>query len=157
MRCSYPHVKSGQVVLLFALACCSVRAQDAVRPASASSYVATTAALRSTWQNPGLPALEYRRPSRGLGPMAIAPREDDEPRLWADQVISFYFTLLLFAAAIPIHHYWRRVQSMEGHIGVLLEERDRIARECHDTLMAGFSAISWQLDATAKMGAAIAR
>jgi hypothetical protein len=89
--------------------------------------------------------------------MAIAPREDDEPRLWADQVISFYFTLLLFAAAIPIHHYWRRVQSMEGHIGVLLEERDRIARECHDTLMAGFSAISWQLDATAKMGAAIAR
>jgi signal transduction histidine kinase len=40
---------------------------------------------------------------------------------------------------------------MEGHIGLLLEERDRIARECHDTLMAGFSAISWQLEATAKI------
>jgi signal transduction histidine kinase len=66
-------------------------------------------------------------------------------------VICFYITLVLVAAAIPVHHYRRRVQSMEGHIGVLLEERDRIARECHDTLMAGFSAISWQLDATAKI------
>jgi signal transduction histidine kinase len=66
-------------------------------------------------------------------------------------MICLYLTLVLFAAAIPVHHYWRRVQSMEGHIGALLEERDRIARECHDTLMAGFSAISWQLDATAKI------
>jgi len=65
--------------------------------------------------------------------------------------ICFYITLVLFAAAIPICHYWRRVQSLEGHIGLLLEERHRIARECHDTLMAGFAAISWQLDATAKI------
>jgi signal transduction histidine kinase len=151
MRCFYPQVKSGHVVLLFALACCSVRAEDAVPPASASSYVATTAPLRSTWQNPRLEALEFRRSSRGVEPMAIAARQDDEPRLRAYQAISFYITLLLFAAAIPILHYWRRVQSLEGHISILLEERDRIARECHDTLMAGFSAISWQLDATAKI------
>ena len=65
--------------------------------------------------------------------------------------ICFYITLVLFAAAIPIRHYWRRARSLEGHIGLLLEERQRIARECHDTLMAGFSAISWQLDATAKI------
>jgi signal transduction histidine kinase len=33
-------------------------------------------------------------------------------------------------------------------MGIVLEERNRIAQECHDTLMAGFSAISWQLEAT---------
>lgn len=65
--------------------------------------------------------------------------------------ICFYITLVLLAAAIPICHYWRRAHSLQGHIGLLLEERQRIARECHDTLMAGFSAISWQLDATAKI------
>ena len=36
-------------------------------------------------------------------------------------------------------------------MGIVLEERNRIARECHDTLMAGFAAISWQLEATAKL------
>ena len=83
--------------------------------------------------------------------MAIAASEGDEPQPTDYQTICFYLTLVLFAAAIPVHHYWRRVQSMERHIRVLLEERQRIARECHDTLMAGFSAISWQLDATAKI------
>lgn len=65
--------------------------------------------------------------------------------------MCFYIALVLFAAAIPIRHYWRRIQSLEGQLGLLREERYRIARECHDTLMAGFSAISWQLDATAKI------
>jgi signal transduction histidine kinase len=40
---------------------------------------------------------------------------------------------------------------MKGRIGIVLEERNRISRECHDTLMAGFAAISWQLEATAKL------
>ncbi len=63
-----------------------------------------------------------------------------------------YHSRLVLRLPIPICHYWRRVQSLQGHIGLfLLEERHRIARECHDTLMAGFSAISWQLDATAKI------
>ncbi len=65
--------------------------------------------------------------------------------------MGVYIALVLFAAAIPVRHYWRRVQSLEARLGLLLEERHRIARECHDTLMAGFSAISWQLDATAKI------
>ncbi len=33
----------------------------------------------------------------------------------------------------------------------MLEERNRISRECHDTLMAGLAAISWQLEATTKL------
>jgi signal transduction histidine kinase len=40
---------------------------------------------------------------------------------------------------------------MKGRIGIVLEERNRISRKCHDTLMAGFAAISWQLEATAKL------
>jgi signal transduction histidine kinase len=42
----------------------------------------------------------------------------------------------------------RRMQQVKGSMGIVLEERNRIAQECHDTLMAGFSAISWQLEAT---------
>ena len=34
---------------------------------------------------------------------------------------------------------------------MVMEERKRIASDCHDTLMVGFSAISWQLEATAKL------
>jgi signal transduction histidine kinase len=151
MRCSYPHVKSGHVVLLFALACCSATAQDALPLASTPSYFSTAAALRSKWQNPRLQPVEFRRSNHGDYPTAMPARVGDEPRPLDYQTICFYITLVLLAAAIPVHHYWRRVQSMEGHIGALLEERDRIARECHDTLMAGFSAISWQLDATAKI------
>jgi len=43
------------------------------------------------------------------------------------------------------------MQLMTGRLGIVLEERSRIARECHDTLMAGFAAVSWQLEATAKL------
>ena len=34
---------------------------------------------------------------------------------------------------------------------MVLEERNRIAREWHDTLMAGFAAISWQMETTARL------
>lgn len=63
----------------------------------------------------------------------------------------FYLALLVIAIVLPAYLYRRRVQMMKGHIGIVLEERNRIARECHDTLMAGFAAISWQLEATAKL------
>ncbi len=150
MRCSYPHVKSGHVVLLFALTCCGATAQDALALASTPPHAAAAPAFRYAWGNPHRQPVGFRRSIRGDYPVAMAAREGDEPRPLDYQTICF-LTLILFAAAIPVHHYWRRVQSMEGHIGTLLEERDRIARECHDTLMAGFSAISWQLDATAKI------
>jgi signal transduction histidine kinase len=45
---------------------------------------------------------------------------------------------------------WRMVR-MKGALGVVVEERNRIAREWHDTLMAGFAAISWQLETTARL------
>ena len=45
----------------------------------------------------------------------------------------------------------QRDQLLKGRIGIVLQERNRIASECHDTLMAGFAAISWQLEATANL------
>jgi signal transduction histidine kinase len=67
------------------------------------------------------------------------------------QTWYFYLALLLLAIVLPAYLYRRRVQMIKGHIGIVLEERNRIARECHDTLMAGFAAISWQLEATSKL------
>jgi len=49
------------------------------------------------------------------------------------------------------HAFRQRVQFVKGQIGVIIEERNRIARECHDTLMAGLAAVSWQLEATSKI------
>lgn len=67
------------------------------------------------------------------------------------QTWYFYLALGLLAIAVAVQFFRRRVQLMKGRIGIVLEERNRISRECHDTLMAGFAAISWQLEATAKL------
>lgn len=67
------------------------------------------------------------------------------------QTWYFYLALTVASLAFAVHLFRRRVQAMKGRIGIVLEERNRIARECHDTLMAGFAAISWQLEATAKL------
>lgn len=67
------------------------------------------------------------------------------------QTWYFYTALVLVTVAVAVQLFRRRVQLMKGRIGIVLEERNRIARECHDTLMAGFAAISWQLEATAKL------
>ncbi len=67
------------------------------------------------------------------------------------QTWYFYLALCLLATALAALLFRRREQLMKGRIGIVLEERNRIACECHDTLMAGFAAISWQLEATAKL------
>jgi ligand-binding sensor domain-containing protein/signal transduction histidine kinase len=67
------------------------------------------------------------------------------------QTWYFYLAVLLLAIALAGQFFRQRVHMVKGQIGVIIEERNRIARECHDTLMAGFAAISWQLEATAKV------
>ena len=71
------------------------------------------------------------------------------PYVW--QTWYFYVAVVLIAAGITVQLFRRRVQLLKGRIGIVLEERNRISRECHDTLMAGFAAVSWQLEATAKL------
>ena len=64
----------------------------------------------------------------------------------------YCFTLLaLVLAAVAIETLRQRDQLLKGQIAMVLEERNRIARDCHDTLMAGFAAISWQLEATSRL------
>ena len=82
-----------------------------------------------------------------LSPVAALPVRQ-RPHIY--QTWYFYLLLALVVATIAVHLFRRRVQLMKGRIGIVVEERNRISRECHDTLMAGFAAISWQLEATAK-------
>ncbi|MDE1177292.1 MAG: two-component regulator propeller domain-containing protein [Edaphobacter sp.] len=63
----------------------------------------------------------------------------------------FYAVLAIVGVFVAAYLLRRRMQLMTGRLGIVLEERNRIASECHDTLMAGFAAISWQLEATAKL------
>lgn len=75
--------------------------------------------------------------------------------IWSPRVLKNSWTLLIaglslgivigFLARTPQR---RQMQLDKGNMGLVLEERNRIAQECHDTLMAGFSAVSWQLEAT---------
>jgi ligand-binding sensor domain-containing protein/signal transduction histidine kinase len=69
-----------------------------------------------------------------------------QPPLWFE---TWWFRSLLALAAgllLWLIHLWRMI-IVRGRYSAVLTERNRIAREWHDTLLAGFSAISWQLDA----------
>jgi signal transduction histidine kinase len=133
MRLSYPHVESRHVVLLSVLSCCSAIAQDVPQRQSVAPQPYVEAQLGSP------------NPSDRPGPSARGE--------WLQVNQSWYllWSLALVVVALPVQHYRRRLRLTEGHLGILLEERDRMARECHDTLMAGFAAISWQLEATSKL------
>jgi signal transduction histidine kinase/ligand-binding sensor domain-containing protein len=66
---------------------------------------------------------------------------------------AWWFYALLFAltAAAAMRLFRWRLTRAKGELGVVLEERNRIACEWHDTLMAGFAAISWQMETTARL------
>jgi signal transduction histidine kinase len=118
----------------------------------------------SEWINTRVRAAHYSQLTPGSYRFEVQERKDGSEE-WLSHAVTlsvgehteiyqtwyFYTALLLLAIVLPAYLYRRRVQIMKGHIGIVLEERNRIARECHDTLMAGFAAISWQLEATAKL------
>jgi ligand-binding sensor domain-containing protein/signal transduction histidine kinase len=76
-----------------------------------------------------------------------------KPHLYQTWYFLVALILLLAAGAWVVlrMRIQRRMQRVRGSMGIVLEERNRIAQECHDTLMAGFAAISWQLEATANL------
>ena len=65
---------------------------------------------------------------------------------------TWYAAVLVcaFVLAVGVQLLRQRDQLLKGQMGVVLDERNRIASECHDTLMAGFAAVSWQLEATSQ-------
>jgi signal transduction histidine kinase len=145
MRCFYPHVEFRHVVLLSVLACCSAFAQNAPQaPRTAQQEYAVAQFGSGSYLREAVDR-GYSNSSYRTG----FQERDAGPQLY--QLWYLYLTLALVLVAVPVQHYRRRLRLTEGHLGILLEERDRIARECHDTLMAGFAAIAWQLEATSKL------
>lgn len=62
---------------------------------------------------------------------------------------AWFLLLMLAAAAVAAAGIVRwREHVIRGRYALIAAERNRIAREWHDTLVAGFSAISWQLEET---------
>ena len=66
---------------------------------------------------------------------------------------TYWFDLLLFLAiAAGAYELYRfRVNQVEERFSAVLAERNRIAREIHDTLAQGFVAVSVQLEVVARM------
>ena len=65
---------------------------------------------------------------------------------------TLWFRALVVAAIVGMIGvlYRLRLHAVRRRYAVVLEERNRIAREWHDTLLAGLSAASWQLDVAAE-------
>lgn len=102
-------------------------------------------------------------PNRRLPPgkyrFAVSVRDHQGP--WSDRLASidiehelhyyqrwwFYALLAGLAAGLIAMVFHQRLGQAKSLVAWILEERNRIAREWHDTLMADFAAISWQLEA----------
>jgi ligand-binding sensor domain-containing protein/two-component sensor histidine kinase len=67
------------------------------------------------------------------------------------QAIWFYALLLVAATLLGYSIYIWRVRHVESRFKAVLAERNRIAREIHDTLAQGFVAVSVQLQIVGRM------
>jgi signal transduction histidine kinase/ligand-binding sensor domain-containing protein len=67
------------------------------------------------------------------------------------QTIWFYLALALAIAALAYGIYLWRLRRVESRFSVVLTERNRIAREIHDTLAQGFVAVAVQLQVASRL------
>jgi signal transduction histidine kinase len=67
------------------------------------------------------------------------------------QTYWFYVLLLLSGALLAYAMYRWRVRMVELRFSAVLAERNRIAREIHDTLAQGFVAVSVQLEVASRL------
>jgi signal transduction histidine kinase len=70
---------------------------------------------------------------------------EQRPHLY--QTVWFRILLALAALAMVAAVYRLRLRMLRSRYAAVLGERNRIAREFHDTLVGGLSAVAWQLDA----------
>jgi signal transduction histidine kinase len=131
-------------LLLLCLAPVPARAQ--VTPLAAKSIAGSVAGSNQRPPDRDATATPNQGGLGVLGPMGSERAPVPLYEAW-----YFYLALLFFSITLPAHLFRRRMMLMKGRMGIVLQERSRIARECHDTLMAGFAAISWQLEAAAKL------
>lgn len=66
---------------------------------------------------------------------------------------TLWFQIMAIALAGAMLWFWAHWYRgrMHGKLAAVVEERNRISREWHDSLMAGFAAIAWQLEATSDL------
>lgn len=64
------------------------------------------------------------------------------------QTVRFKLLMAALLAGVAALAYRRRVRALKNRYAAISAERNRIAREWHDTLLAGLSGVSWQLQAT---------
>lgn len=165
MRPLFPGTIPGQVLVALALAGMA-GAQTVQHPGAGSGLrnsAATAVAGVRAAASPAENLATVYHPATGKSPAALQKATGDFGQLLPSgtepveaqtpvyQAWYFYLALLFIGITLPAHLFRRRMLLMKGRIGIVLEERNRIASECHDTLMAGFAAISWQLEATAKL------
>ncbi|MFL6464097.1 MAG: two-component regulator propeller domain-containing protein [Bryobacteraceae bacterium] len=74
---------------------------------------------------------------------------DVHPRFY--QTWWFTFLLLLAAALLVYAMYYWRVKQVQSQFNAVLQERNRIAREIHDTLAQGFVGVSVQLEIVSRL------
>jgi len=67
------------------------------------------------------------------------------------QTIWFRVVLLLLGAGIAVVIYRVRVRALRGRFDAVAAERNRLAREIHDTLAQSFVAVSMRLEVMAQM------
>jgi signal transduction histidine kinase len=67
------------------------------------------------------------------------------------QTYWFYLLLIASAALLTYEAYRWRVRNVELRFSAVLAERNRIAREIHDTLAQGFVAVSVQLEVVSRL------
>jgi ligand-binding sensor domain-containing protein/signal transduction histidine kinase len=67
------------------------------------------------------------------------------------QTVWFYLLLALAVALLWYGIYLWRLRQVESRFQVVLSERNRIAREIHDTLAQGFVAVSVQLQVASRL------
>jgi signal transduction histidine kinase len=72
-----------------------------------------------------------------------------EPHLY--QELWFKLLLVLACGLVAALAYWWRLKELEARFKAVLEERNRIAREIHDTLAQALVGISVQLEVVARL------
>lgn len=89
--------------------------------------------------------LQARDPLGQWSPAVSFPIRQ-QPEIWQTWWFALFVLCAAGAAAAGLYRW--RVHNIRLRYAAVLDERNRIAREWHDTLVAGFSAISLQLEAT---------
>ncbi|MCW5964102.1 MAG: ATP-binding protein, partial [Bryobacterales bacterium] len=72
-----------------------------------------------------------------------------QPPRWFETGWFYALCLAALLALLWTFYKWR-VSHVRARFSLVAAERNRIGREWHDTLLAGFSAISWQLESALK-------